>query len=560
MTQYTVPKKQLQQKLILTKTPKTGLKFDNPSLALKVLNQLDVFTPVDDFYFKNGRTIKNKYDEPLLGLKSDDLYCEKQRAFFVKNPAVVFDEMNVLLDSHRTSLVRSKALPEIGNDIQPKIGEHMNAQKWKEFEYDISPEVNIFWTSRSMNEYKHLGKHFSCLTQMSNHVLGHRALGRKDYVAENAIAYGKSFKDRSQCFSHDQFFPETWLLYDKEDCENFFNILNSVEYEEAKKEKHILFIRKIASGSHRGEGVQPVDKAEEDDLKAIYENGKLCGISKKNYIVQSYIHNPLLLNGHKFDFRVYMLVASTDPMIAFYHDGFLRVTLANYDSSSSDKKVLLTNLALNKQIYDDVKEGSLYEGMDEEALKQAQQWSYQRLQDYLMEKGIINDTNWLDNHLRPQFKKAMIHLLRMTSHALRKDRTTFELYGVDFLLDTDLNLWFIEANSAPALGGYSKPMEKFIVKMVQDHFEIAYGILKSRMKRVLNYINQIIRDGEVVVDTTGEALIKDLEAKRREFKEVSKNGFEKEFEPKPTNGFKKIIDANYGGVDMYQGYIRPECL
>jgi len=555
--QLTIPKKQLQEKLLhLKRSPQ----FHNPSLALKVLQKLDVFSPVEEHYFKNGNKSRSNYHQPLLGLKNDEEYCEKQRDAFVKNPGIVFDEMNVLFDIGRSHLVRNKALPQIGNDIQPTIGEHMSARDWKEFIYDIRPDVNIFWTSRAMNEHKHLGKHFSCLSQMSNHLLGRRELGRKDYIAENAIAYAKNFKSRPQCFSHDKFFPETWLLYEKEDCQNFFKILNSVEYEETKKEKHIVFIRKIASASHRGEGVQPVDKAEEEDLKMIYENGRKCGAVDKNYIVQTYVHNPLLLNDHKFDFRVYMLVASTDPMIAFYHDGFLRVTLANYDASSSDKKVLLTNLALNKQIYDDVKGGHLYEGMDEESLKQAQQWSYQRLQDYLLEKKIITDPNWLDNYLRPQFKKAMIHLLRMTTHAFRKDRTTFELFGVDFLLDTNLNLWFIEANSGPAIGGYSVPMEKFIVKMVQDHFEIAYGILKSRMKRVLSYVNKIIDHNEAKLDVNGEIEIRDLQAKEREFREISKNYFEREFEPSLTNGFKKIIDANYEGMKMYQGLVEPECL
>jgi len=557
MSQYKMtPKKQLQQ----STAPQTRPKFTNPYLAIKALSQLDVFVPVDDSYFKSGGVMRTKYEKPFLGFKSDDLYCEKQREAFVKNPAIVFNEMNVVFESGPSHLIRKKVLPGIGNDIHPKVGTHMGTVKYEQFLYDINPHVNIFWTSTAMNEYKHLGKHFSCLAQMSNHILGHRALDRKDYVAENAIAYGKNFRDRPQCFSHDKFFPETWLLYDKEDCETFFKILNSAEYEEVKKEKHIVFIRKVASGSHRGEGVQPVDKDEEENLKTIYENGKQCGVVKKNWIVQSYIHNPLLLNGHKFDFRVYMLVASTDPLIAYYHDGFLRVTLADYDASSSDKKVLLTNLALNEQIYDDVKKGNLYEGMDEEALKQAQQWSYQRLQDYLIERGIIADPHWLDNHLRPQFKKAMIHLLRMTSHAFRKDKTVFELYGVDFLLDKNLNLWFLEANSGPAISGYSVPMEKFIVKMVSDHFEIVSGILRSRMKRVLNYVNKIIRESEVMLLNNGVVEVRDLETKRREFDEISKNYFEKEFEPKPTNGFKKIIDAHLDGVNMYQGYIEPECL
>ena len=148
----------------------------------------------------------------------------------------------------------------------------------------------------------------------------------------------------------------------------------------------------------------------------------------------------------------------------------------------------------------------------------------------------------------------------MTSYKLKKDRTTFELYGVDFLLDTNLNLWFIEANSGPAIGGYSVPMEKFIVKMVQDHFEIVYGILKSRMKRIVKYVNKITQSGEVLLNLEGEAVILDLEGKKKEFREITKNYFEKEFEPRPTNGFKKIIDANYEGVEMYQGLIEPECL
>ena len=560
MSMYARPRKQLQENLTNGIAPKPFYKFNNPYLSLKALEKLDIFVPVDDAYLKNGPVAKNKYDQPFLGLKNDDNYCEKQRNFFVKNPSVVLNDMNVLFESGPSHLIRKKALPGIGIDIQPNVGDHVARSQTSKFLFNINPNVGIFWTYRAMNEYKHVGKHFSCLSQMSNQILGHRALGRKDYVAENAIAYGKNFKSRPQCFSHNEFFPETWLLDEKEDCENFFRILNSYEYEEGKKEKHILFIRKIASGAHRGEGVQPVDKGEEADLRKIYENGKKCGAVQKNYIIQTYVHNPLLLNGHKFDFRVYLLVASTDPLIAYYHDGFLRVTLADYDASSSDKKVLLTNLALNKQIYDDAKGGNLYEGMDEEALKQAQQWSYQKLQDYLMEKEIIKDSNWLDNHLRPQFKKAMIHLVRMTSHAFRKDKTTFQLFGVDFLLDTNLNLWFIEANSGPAIGGYSVPMEKFIVEMVQDHFDIVYGILRSRVKRILNYINKIVQEGEVILLSTGEVEIKNLEAKRREFDKVSKNYFEKEFEPKPTNGFKKIVDANYEGVDMYQGYLEPECL
>ena len=42
-------------------------------------------------------------------------------------------------------------------------------------------------------------------------------------------------------------------------------------------------------------------------------------------IVQSYIQNPFLINGYKFDFRIYVLVTSINPLrIYLYKDGLVR--------------------------------------------------------------------------------------------------------------------------------------------------------------------------------------------------------------------------------------------
>jgi len=52
------------------------------------------------------------------------------------------------------------------------------------------------------------------------------------------------------------------------------------------------------------------------------------------YLAQKYIHNPLLLDGKKFDFRVYLLVAKATPKIhLFFHEGYLRVNIEPYDLS-----------------------------------------------------------------------------------------------------------------------------------------------------------------------------------------------------------------------------------
>ena len=542
---------------LLTESP---YKFNNNALANQVLSQLDIVKPIDDSVFKNQFRTKNRFAEPVLGMKSEDDYCERHREYIIKHPLSIFN-MNFFLEWNHRSIMRDKVAKVIGRDVQPWVSFSTPKHKKEQFIYSFEPSVNLYVTTVSLYKFKHVGKHYSCLSQTSNHIPGNAVLARKDYIAEAGIKYVEEFKDRPQCMSYDKIFPKTWLLYNEEDCKDFFAELNSPNYQKLKKERRIVYIRKLGVGVHRGEGVFPFNEEEEKLLKETYKNGEICGEVKTNNIMQYYIHNPLLLNGRKFDFRMYMLVASTNPLIAYYHDGFLRVSLVSYDKNSDDKKVLLTNLVLSKQIYEDVKNnGTLFEGMDEEELRLAQQWSFERLQAYLLEEGVIQDPNWLDNYLRPEFKKAMIHLIRSVSQNYFVTSSVYELYGVDFMLDEDMNLWFIEANDGPAFDGYSIPMEKFIIKMLQDHFEIIHGLLKSRMKRVINYVNKITDNGEAVMTSEGKVRIKDLKRKIVEFEEISKNYFDEEFLPKPTNGFSKIIDGNYKGVEMYQGYITKECL
>ena len=47
-----------------------------------------------------------------------------------------------------------------------------------------------------------------------------------------------------------------------------------------------------------------------------------------------------------------MLIASTDPLTLYYHDGFLRVSLLKFDKNSTEKSVHFTNTALSKKIFD----------------------------------------------------------------------------------------------------------------------------------------------------------------------------------------------------------------
>lgn len=72
------------------------------------------------------------------------------------------------------------------------------------------------------------------------------------------------------------------------------------------------------------------------------------------YVVQKYVKQPALWNGHKFDFRIYVLLTSViDPMTVFlYKDGLVRLASEKYKHASknvNDPYIHLTNYSLNKK-------------------------------------------------------------------------------------------------------------------------------------------------------------------------------------------------------------------
>ena len=57
----------------------------------------------------------------------------------------------------------------------------------------------------------------------------------------------------------------------------------------------------------------------------------------------SYIPNPLLVHGKKFDIRCYMLIANVKPLIILYHPGYLRLSMFHFDPNDGNLLTHLTN-------------------------------------------------------------------------------------------------------------------------------------------------------------------------------------------------------------------------
>lgn len=70
------------------------------------------------------------------------------------------------------------------------------------------------------------------------------------------------------------------------------------------------------------------------------------------YTAQIYLDNPLLIQGYKFDIRLYALVTSFHPMnIYLYKEGLVRFATEKYENDISDEGIRyrhLTNTSINK--------------------------------------------------------------------------------------------------------------------------------------------------------------------------------------------------------------------
>lgn len=167
-------------------------------------------------------------------------------------------------------------------------------------------------------------------------------LTRKDRFAENIqnmkIKFGHNVVD---------FVPETYYYPDDMSAftQRFNQLKNKIKKQKEDNEKledreDNLWIYK-PSQSSQGKGIFLI--SEVNDIPRETEKGVLC----------KYINNPLLINGHKFDLRVYVLVTGVDPLrIYVYNEGLARFASFPYDSSKSSIKNLfshLTNYSINKK-------------------------------------------------------------------------------------------------------------------------------------------------------------------------------------------------------------------
>jgi tubulin polyglutamylase TTLL4 len=191
------------------------------------------------------------------------------------------------------------------------------------------------------------------------------------------------------------------------------------------------------------------------------------------YVIEEYIPRPLLITGRKFDVRLYALVTSVFPLVIYFHPGGLCLFATSpygTDGDLSDLTAHVTNYQINKTSKNFV----VCEGLDERV--ENSKWSLGFLWRYLEEQGI--DWRRVKGDVEDIAIATIIAGMCPVRNAHEKEisrqfrRSSYELLGVDLLIDEDLKIWLLEVNITPGMVGTSD-LDIFVKKRVAyDMFNI----------------------------------------------------------------------------------------
>ncbi|XP_033639693.1 tubulin polyglutamylase TTLL4-like isoform X1 [Asterias rubens] len=309
-----------------------------------------------------------------------------------------------------------------------------------------------FRATRKANEWMgYWGKHMKAAAfkvvkdyQKVNHLPGSFQIGRKDRLWRNLYKMQVHFGKRDF-----NFFPQTYVLpFD-------LKLLKRAWEDGGTKQKWIL----KPPASARGIGIRVIHKWNQIPRR-------------KPVIVQRYLAKPFLINGSKFDLRIYVYVKSYDPLrIYIFQDGLARFATMKYNASMkslSNKFMHLTNYSINK------KNADFTPNTDFTACE-GHKWGLKALWGYLKPMGI--DTNAIWENIKEVVVKTIISVDSTVNSMVKlnvKSRyCVHELFGFDVMLDENLKPWILEVNISPSLHSNS-PLDVSIKgEMIKDLLNIS---------------------------------------------------------------------------------------
>ncbi|KAF4666134.1 hypothetical protein FOL47_004247 [Perkinsus chesapeaki] len=187
-------------------------------------------------------------------------------------------------------------------------------------------------------------------------------------------------------------------------------------------------------------------------------------------VISRYIANPYLIQGYKFDLRVYVLVTGFDPLrIYMYREGLTRLACSPFAVKTTDdlqnKYKHLTNYSICKNSNDYV------ENSDARVDNFGHKWSLSAFNKHCSYSNLDMPKIWariIDAILKTIMASERLGHVGRSGISSRAAHCCFELFGFDILLDSRLKPWVIEVNLSPSLVADTPLDRKIKAHLISD--------------------------------------------------------------------------------------------
>ena len=109
------------------------------------------------------------------------------------------------------------------------------------------------------------------------------------------------------------------------------------------------------------------------------------GVKTSTFVIQKYIEDPLLIEGRKFDIRIWVLITQ-DKEVYVFKDGYVRTSSEEFSLNEDDVDKLFIHLTNNAIQKNNTEYGKFEDG---------NQLSFQYLQEYLKRKAVDFYADWM---------------------------------------------------------------------------------------------------------------------------------------------------------------------
>ncbi|CAD8207870.1 unnamed protein product [Paramecium pentaurelia] len=171
------------------------------------------------------------------------------------------------------------------------------------------------------------------------------------------------------------------------------------------------------------------------------------GAKDVNFVAQKCLENIMTIEKRKFDIRQWMIVSDIQPLtIWMYKECYVRFCGVEYNTDDlKNRYAHLTNFSVQKHNEDN----------QEEKLMMSQE----EFAKVLKERGFD-----FESQVRQQFINIIIATMKSCQKSIEIRKNTFEVFGLDFIVDDDCNPWLIEVNASPTFA-FSTPVTERLNKM-----------------------------------------------------------------------------------------------